>query len=83
MNELRRVSPKADLVQIASKALELAIEHLQGDLPSESPPDETEDTFSLDEAMEFVRESYAARVSAARAKAGQPLLPFVSPGLAA
>jgi hypothetical protein len=55
MNELRRLNPKADLVQIASKALELAIEQLQRNLPCECPPDETEETHSLGEAMEFVR----------------------------
>jgi hypothetical protein len=55
MNELRRVSPKADYGQIASEALELAIEHLQGNLPCECPPDETAETHSLGEAMEFVR----------------------------
>jgi hypothetical protein len=55
MNELRRASPERDFSQIASEALELAIEHLQGDLPPESPPDGTDTPLSLDEAMEFVR----------------------------
>jgi hypothetical protein len=55
MNELRRASPDCDFAQIASEALELAIEHLQGDLRPESPPDGTESPFSLDEAMAYVR----------------------------
>ena len=54
-NRLRRASPGRDYGQIMSEALELAIEHLQGDLPSESPPDGTDTAYSLDEAMEFVR----------------------------
>jgi hypothetical protein len=55
MNELRRTSPDCNFAQIANEALELAIDHIQGDLPPESPPDETDTPFSLDEAMAFVR----------------------------
>ena len=55
MNELRRARPNCDIAQTASEALELAIEHLQGDLPPESPPDGADTPFSLDEAMAFVR----------------------------
>jgi hypothetical protein len=54
MNELRRASPDSDIRLIASEALDLAIEHLQGDLPPESPADGTDTAFSLDEAMAFV-----------------------------
>ena len=55
MNELRRTSPGCAFAQIANEALELAIDHLQGDLPPESPPEETDTPLSLDEAMAFVR----------------------------
>jgi hypothetical protein len=51
MSELRRADPNRSIEQIASEALELAIEHLQGSLPSESPPDDAAETFSLDAAM--------------------------------
>ena len=51
-DELRRASPKADPVRISSEALELAIEHLQGSLPCESPlTGEADETFPLDAAM--------------------------------
>ena len=80
MEEIRRAIPDIDPSQISSEALELAIEHLQGALPSESQPtDDAEETFSLDAAMAYAAESYAARVAAARAAAGQPLLPFLLP----
>ncbi len=55
MNELRRASPNCDFGRMAGEALELAIEHLRGDLPPESPPDAAESPFSLDEAMASVR----------------------------
>lgn len=55
-DELRRASPEAAPSQIASEALELAIEHLQGGLPCESPPSGTPDeTFPLDAAMASLR----------------------------
>ena len=54
MEEIRRASPENDPIQVSSEALELAIEHLQGSLPSESPPDETEEALSLDGAMAFI-----------------------------
>jgi hypothetical protein len=50
--ELRRTNPHRDHSQIASEALELAIDYLQGDLPFESPPNAGEaEALSLDEAM--------------------------------
>jgi hypothetical protein len=55
MNELRRASPEGDIRLIANEALELAIEHLQGDLRPESPLDGMESPLSLDEAMAYVR----------------------------
>jgi hypothetical protein len=52
MKELRRASPECDPSQIGSEALELALQHLQGSLPSESPPTgAAEEMFSLDAAM--------------------------------
>ena len=51
-DELRRASPEADPARISSEALELAIEHLLGSLPSESPPTgDPDETFPLDAAM--------------------------------
>ncbi len=56
MNELRRASPACDQAKIASEALELAIQHLQGDLPSESRPSVPADEgLSLDAAMNYIR----------------------------
>jgi hypothetical protein len=55
MNELRRASPDSDIRLIASEALTLAIEHVKGDLPPESPADGTDTPLCLDEAMAFVR----------------------------
>ena len=46
--------PGSDPSQIASEALELALEELQSRLPSESPRDEPE-PLSLDAAMAFLR----------------------------
>ncbi len=52
MEEIRRAIPDIDPSQISSEALELAIESLQGALPSESTPtDAAEEIFSLDAAM--------------------------------
>lgn len=53
---LRRGSPEADPIRISSEALELAIEHLQGSLPCESPPTgDLDELFSLDRTMALVR----------------------------
>jgi hypothetical protein len=54
MDRLSQAKPDSDQSQIASEALELALEDLREDLPSESPPDGT-DEFSLDTAMESIR----------------------------
>jgi hypothetical protein len=52
MEALGRASPECDPSQLSSEALELAVQHLQGSLPSESPPtDAAEETFSLDAAI--------------------------------
>ncbi len=51
---LSRAKPEGDASQIASQALELALQALQDFLPPESPPDESE-PLSLDGAMAFVR----------------------------
>jgi hypothetical protein len=57
MDELRRANPRLDFSQIASEALELAINYLQGDLPCESPPSGSEsDPLSLEEAMDHLRQ---------------------------
>jgi hypothetical protein len=50
---LRQLRPRSDPAQIASEAMELAIEELQNRLPSESEADN--DTFSLDAAMAFLK----------------------------
>lgn len=54
MNELRRTSRGREFDQIASEALELAIEHLRGSLPCESELDDS--PLSLDAAMGYVRQ---------------------------
>jgi hypothetical protein len=51
---LRQTRPGSDPIQIASVALELAIEELRDRLPSESTPNEAE-PLSLDAAMSFIR----------------------------
>ena len=51
--ELAQATPECDPAQIASQAMEMAIQELQDRLPSESPPDE--EALSLDEAIAFVR----------------------------
>jgi hypothetical protein len=53
-DELSRARPGSDPGQIASEALELALEDLLGCLPSASPPGDEEPP-SLDEAMAFLR----------------------------
>ncbi len=54
MDEIRRASPESDESQVSSEALQLAIEHLQGGLPCESPMGETAEALSLDAAMAFI-----------------------------
>lgn len=54
MDRLALSKPGRDPMQIASEALELAIEDLRGDLPSESPR-EGQGAISLDAAMSYVR----------------------------
>jgi hypothetical protein len=51
---LSQARPGSDPSQIASEALELALEDLVNCLDSESPPDENE-PMSLDGAMAFIR----------------------------
>ena len=46
--------PGSNETQIASEALEIAVEKLQAHLSPESPPDEN-NPLSLDEAMAFIR----------------------------
>ncbi len=53
MDELHRARPGSSASQVSSEALELAIEHLRGTLPSESPPEEM-DGPSLDGTMAFI-----------------------------
>jgi len=56
MGALRRASPERDPESIASEAMELAIQHIEGDLPCESPPSGSEmESLSLDEAMASLR----------------------------
>jgi hypothetical protein len=54
MDRLTQANPDSEQSQIASAALELALEDLRENLPSESAPDDLE-PFSLDPAMEFIR----------------------------
>lgn len=54
MGRLSQARPGNDPVQIASEALEIALEELGRRLPSGSPPDEAEGP-SLDGAMAFLR----------------------------
>jgi hypothetical protein len=51
---LSQAKPGSDPSQIASEALEMALQGLEGFLPSESPPDEN-DPLSLEAAMAFIR----------------------------
>jgi hypothetical protein len=55
MDQLSQAKPDSDPSLIASQALELALEDLREDLPSESLPDETAEPLSLDAAMAFLR----------------------------
>ena len=55
MDELRQANPGRDPAQISGEALELAIQHLQGDLPPESTPTDAEGIFSLEAAMASIR----------------------------
>jgi hypothetical protein len=55
MDSLAQAKPGREESQIASEALELALEDLRDNLPSESVPDETGEPLSLDAAMEFLR----------------------------
>jgi hypothetical protein len=58
--QIFRTRPDCDTNQIASEALEMALQDLLLEaLPNDSPPDEAE-TFSLDEAMAFVRHPTSA-----------------------
>jgi hypothetical protein len=55
MEEIRRASPEFDASQLSSEALELALQYLQGSLPSDSTPtDGAQETFSLDAVMAYV-----------------------------
>ncbi len=54
LHRLSRTRPDSDSRQIASEALELAIQGLQDRLPCESPKDEAEPV-SLDAAMNYLR----------------------------
>ncbi len=55
MDQLSQTKPDSDPSQIASEALELALEDLRENLPSESAPDEPENRFPSTTAMEFIR----------------------------
>jgi hypothetical protein len=55
MDELAQARPDSDPAQMASQALELAIEDLRADLPSESEPTDADEIFSLDAAMISIR----------------------------
>ncbi len=55
-DRLSMARPESDPIQIASQALELAIEDLRDDLPSNSPPSGSEaEPLSLDALMAFAR----------------------------
>lgn len=51
--QLTQDRPDSDPAQIASEALEIALQEIQVSLPSASPDEDEE--FSLDQAMEFLR----------------------------
>ena len=55
MDELAQAKPDSDPAQMASQALELAIEDLRDSLPCESEPTDAEEIFSLDAAMSSIR----------------------------
>ena len=55
-DELHQSQPGSDLLQISSKALELALQDLRDALPATSSPSAApEEAPSLDEAMRFIR----------------------------
>lgn len=54
-DRLLQAKPDSDTKQIASEAMELALQDLQARMPSESMPSEDE-PLSLDEAMAFLRD---------------------------
>jgi len=54
MEQLSESRPDSDPRQIASEALEMAVQELRDRLPSASPVDETE-PLSLDAGMSFIR----------------------------
>jgi hypothetical protein len=55
-DRFREANPDRDQSQLASVALEMAIQELQERLPAESPPDDsTAEPPSLDEAMAYLR----------------------------
>ena len=66
---LSQAKPGSDPIQIASEALEMAIQELENRLHHASPADESE-PLSLDEAMAYVRKSFVARVTASRQQRG-------------
>jgi hypothetical protein len=56
MDRLTLSKPNGDPAQLASQAMELALEDLRGDLPCESAsPESGDDPLSLDAAMAFLR----------------------------
>ena len=55
-NRLSQARPDSDPRQIASEALEIAIQQLRDRLPSDSPATEA-DLLSLDAAMSFIRKA--------------------------
>ena len=55
-DQLSQARPGSDPTQIASEAMELAVQELRDRLPSASPADEAE-PLSLDAAMNFLRHS--------------------------
>jgi len=54
IEEIHRANPETGARQIASEALELAIEHLQGSLPCEPLPDEAVERRSPKGSMMFL-----------------------------
>ncbi len=71
---LHRANPETGARQVASEAMELAIEHLQGCLPCELPPDETEKPRANGRTMAFIlrrmRPAYARAARSARFSTG-------------
>jgi hypothetical protein len=55
MEQLSESRPDSDPSQLASEALELAIQDLTGRLLSVSPKDEAEPALSLDDAMTYIK----------------------------